>query len=118
MSEFKPVAYRSFAEFFDREFLPGLRPFPAKEHEMGAFAEARYFAWEQSMADQGFPVKGHSLDAFGLQRDAPRRGVAPWWRGNLRDRRATHFPPISVIGERPNNSAGTFAVLGTTAIGR
>jgi phosphatidylserine decarboxylase len=27
MSEFKPVAYRSYAEFFDREFLPDARPF-------------------------------------------------------------------------------------------
>ena len=26
MSEFKPVAYRSYAEFFDREFLPNARP--------------------------------------------------------------------------------------------
>src|ERR1700728_2578273 len=43
MDEFKPVAYRSFAEFFGREFRPGLRTFPTAAGEMGAFAEARYF---------------------------------------------------------------------------
>lgn len=63
MSEFKPVAYRSFAEFFDREFLPGLRIFPTAASEMGAFAEARYFAWESLESGQQFPIKRHSLSA-------------------------------------------------------
>ena len=63
ISEYKPVSYRSFAEFFDREFRPGLRTYPAAAHEMGAFAEARYFAWEKLAGDQRFPVKGRSLSA-------------------------------------------------------
>jgi phosphatidylserine decarboxylase len=63
MSEFKPVKYRSFAEFFDREFRPGVRSFPATAGEMGAFSEARYFGWEQLDPGQKFPIKGHSLDA-------------------------------------------------------
>jgi len=63
MSPFKPVEYRSFAEFFDREFLPGERPFPDEPHVMGAFAEARYFGWERLNEEQRFPVKGHSLNA-------------------------------------------------------
>ncbi|HUD87952.1 MAG TPA: phosphatidylserine decarboxylase [Xanthobacteraceae bacterium] len=64
MSEFEPViTYRSFAQFFDRRFRPGVRKFPAADGEMGAFAEARYFAWERLAADQMFPVKGHSLNA-------------------------------------------------------
>src|SRR3954471_12742993 len=29
MSEFRPVAYQSFAEFFDREFRDGARCFPS-----------------------------------------------------------------------------------------
>jgi hypothetical protein len=30
---------------------------------MGAFAEARYFAWERLEGGETFPVKGHSLNA-------------------------------------------------------
>jgi phosphatidylserine decarboxylase len=63
MSEFKPVLYRSFADFFDREFKSGARPFVAGPHEMAAFAEARYFGWEKIDAAQQFPIKGCSLDA-------------------------------------------------------
>ena len=63
ISEYKPVSYRSFGEFFDREFRPGLRTYPAAAHEMGAFAEARYFAWKKLASDQRFPVKGYSLNA-------------------------------------------------------
>jgi phosphatidylserine decarboxylase len=63
MREFKPVIYRSFAEFFDREFRPGARTFVAASNEMAAFAEARYFGWNRLEADQKFPVKEHSLSA-------------------------------------------------------
>ncbi len=63
MRDFKPVIYRSFAEFFDREFRPGARTFVAAPNEMAAFAEARYFGWNRLEADQQFPVKGHSLGA-------------------------------------------------------
>jgi phosphatidylserine decarboxylase len=63
MSEFEPVKYRSYAEFFERRFLPGKRSFPSAPHEMGAFAEARYFGWEKLTENQRFPVKGHSLNA-------------------------------------------------------
>ena len=41
LSEFEPVKYRSFAQFFDRRFRSGARKFPAAPEEMGAFAEAR-----------------------------------------------------------------------------
>jgi phosphatidylserine decarboxylase len=61
MSEFKSVKYRSFAEFFGREFRPGARKFPATPGEMGAFSEARYFAWTKLEPGQEFPVKGYSL---------------------------------------------------------
>jgi phosphatidylserine decarboxylase len=63
LTEFEPVQYRSFADFFDRRFRPGMRKFPSAPGELGAFAEARYFAWEKVGSEQRFPVKGHSLSA-------------------------------------------------------
>jgi phosphatidylserine decarboxylase len=39
---------------------------------MGAFAEARYFAWERLAAEQHFPVKGHSLSAEHILGNAQR----------------------------------------------
>jgi len=63
MDEFEPVAYRSYAEFFERRFRQGVRPFPSEPASMGAFAEARYLAWERLDQTQEFPIKGHSLDA-------------------------------------------------------
>jgi phosphatidylserine decarboxylase len=72
MSEFEPVEYRSFAEFFDRRFRPGVRRFPSSPSEMGAFAEARYFGWTRLDAEQRFPVKGHSLSAEQILGNAQR----------------------------------------------
>jgi phosphatidylserine decarboxylase len=68
MSEFKPEAYRCYADFFDREFKPGARPFPKEPRVMGAFGEARYFGWENVDPDQRFPVKGVSLRAEDILR--------------------------------------------------
>jgi phosphatidylserine decarboxylase len=73
LSAFKPVGYRSFAEFFGREFREGARPFTRADDEMAAFAEARYFGWEQLVATRRFPIKGHSLsarDILGSDKDA------------------------------------------------
>jgi phosphatidylserine decarboxylase len=72
MSEFEPIAYRSFAEFFDRSFRPGVRKFPSAPGEMGAFAEARYFAWDRLKAEQQFPVKAYSLRAEQILGNAQR----------------------------------------------
>jgi phosphatidylserine decarboxylase len=72
MSEFKPVMYRSFADFFGREFRPGMRSFPTSVDDMGAFSEARYFAWSKVDRDQKFPVKGHSLSAERILGSAKR----------------------------------------------
>jgi phosphatidylserine decarboxylase len=72
MAEFEPVRYRSFAEFFDRRFRPGVRKFPSAPDEMGAFAEARYLGWTKVEPDQKFPVKGHSLNAKQILGSADR----------------------------------------------
>ena len=72
MAEFEPVRYRSFAEFFDRRFRSGVRKFPSSPEEMGAFAEARYFGWQNVEPGQKFPVKGHSLGAEQILGSADR----------------------------------------------
>jgi phosphatidylserine decarboxylase len=58
MEEFEPGPYHTYADFFDRAFKPGARPFPKEPHIMGAFAEARYFGWKKLQPDQNFPIKG------------------------------------------------------------
>ena len=63
MAEFEPGPFRTYAEFFERLFRPSMRRFPKRPGAMGAFAEARYFAWERLEPTQQFPIKGHSLDA-------------------------------------------------------
>src|SRR4051794_30952314 len=63
MTEFEPVIYRSYAEFFIRKFRPGVRKFPSEPGAMGAFAEGRYLGWEKLKPDQKFPIKAHSLRA-------------------------------------------------------
>jgi hypothetical protein len=55
--EFKPVIYRSFADFFCREFRPGVRSFPSNPGDMGAFAEARSFGWPKLIAINNFQSK-------------------------------------------------------------
>jgi phosphatidylserine decarboxylase len=72
MAEFEPEHYTSFGDFFDRRFRPGVRQFPAESGTMGAFAEARYFAWEKINPEQRFPIKGHSLRAEQLLGTAER----------------------------------------------
>lgn len=79
MSEFKPVLYRSYATFFDREFKPDVRPFASAPTEMPGFAEARYFGWEKVDPQQQFPVKGHSLNAEQILGSAAR--AAPFLGG-------------------------------------
>jgi phosphatidylserine decarboxylase len=79
MGEFKPVAYRTYAEFFDREFRPSARPFTTHPHELAAFAEARYFGWERLEPEQQLPVKAKSLDAPALLGSADR--AAPFFGG-------------------------------------
>jgi phosphatidylserine decarboxylase len=61
MSEFEPVIYRSYAQFFTRKYRQGARTFTRAPREMAAFAEARYFGWEKIAPDQQFPIKGQSL---------------------------------------------------------
>jgi phosphatidylserine decarboxylase len=72
MAEFEPVIYRSYADFFVRRFRPEARKFPSAAAEMGAFAEARYFAWDRLTTEQQFPVKGYSLSPEHILGNAAR----------------------------------------------
>jgi len=60
------TSYKSFNEFFIREFQEGQRTFTEKDHEMGAFAEARYFGHASMTDDLTIPVKGSMLRAVDL----------------------------------------------------
>jgi phosphatidylserine decarboxylase len=72
MSEFEPVIYRSYSEFFTRRFRDGMRKFPTAAGKMGAFAEARYFGWEKLDIEQELPIKHQSISAERLLQDANR----------------------------------------------
>lgn len=62
-------SYASFNEFFIRAFKTGERTFTPNEHEMGAFAEARYFGHAAMSDELTIPVKGSMLRAVDLLGD-------------------------------------------------
>ncbi|MGE3262666.1 MAG: phosphatidylserine decarboxylase [Bacteriovoracia bacterium] len=64
--------YASFNDFFIRQFRPGLRPFPAQADLLGAPAEARYLAYQNSSAPLSLPVKGLNLDPLAILSNTPR----------------------------------------------
>jgi phosphatidylserine decarboxylase len=97
MSEFEPVQYRSFAEFFDRRFRPGARKFPPAPKQMGAFAEARYLAWHTLAADQQFPIKGHSLSAEHILGNAEPRSAVHWRSRFLGAASARRLSPSALL---------------------
>ena len=70
--EGKAEEFRSFNEFFIRKFKPGMRPFCSVSDGMPAFAEARYYGFEQITAEQVFPVKGGYLSAESLLNSAEK----------------------------------------------
>jgi phosphatidylserine decarboxylase len=73
MSEFQPVIYRSYSEFFTRRFKPDARRFPEAPHQMGAFAEARYLAGKPSLLARSFPSRAirWTRKQFWAHRNAP-----------------------------------------------
>jgi phosphatidylserine decarboxylase len=104
ISEFKPVIYRSFAEFFDREFRPGVRKFTENPGELAAFAEARYFGWDKLETDQRFPIKGHSLSAehilgFGERARPFIGGPVVLARLSPMDYHHVHYPDAGVTSD-------------------
>ena len=59
-------SYKTFNEFFIREFKDGKRPFVSDASKMGAFAEARYYGHESVHDDLKVPVKGSLIKALDL----------------------------------------------------
>jgi phosphatidylserine decarboxylase len=66
MEDYESGPFPTFNDFFIRKFREGKRPFVQAAGEMGAFAEARYLAYEKVLPDQKFPVKGKFLSAAAL----------------------------------------------------
>lgn len=54
-------SFKSFNEFFIRQFQEGKRKFIIESEKMPAFCEARYFGYKNNTADITLPVKGHFL---------------------------------------------------------
>lgn len=59
-------SYLTFNEFFIRKFKKGKRLFVSDQSKMAAFAEARYFAYEEITDLLSIPVKGSMLKAKDL----------------------------------------------------
>src|SRR5712671_3644771 len=61
MAEYEARDFRSFNEFFTRHFRAGARPVTQVPDEMAAFAEGRYFGWNEISSQMTFPVKGSQM---------------------------------------------------------
>jgi phosphatidylserine decarboxylase len=61
MTEYEVRDFRSFNEFFTRHFRAGARPVTQAPDEMAAFAEGRYFGWDEISSQMTFPVKGSQM---------------------------------------------------------
>lgn len=62
-------SYRSFNEFFIRQFKKGKRNWVEEPNRMGAFAEARYVGFAEMDDTSTYPVKGYNLRAKDLIND-------------------------------------------------
>jgi len=105
MDEFEDGPFESFNEFFIRKFKPGARSFVDGPHDMAAFAEARYFAYEKITPEQTVPVKGKFLSAEGLLGDSIRAHAfekGPMLLARLcpTDYHRFHFPDAGKLVER------------------
>jgi phosphatidylserine decarboxylase len=58
--------YSTFNQFFIRRFKNGKRPIVANVNEMAAFAEARYYGYENLLSNETIPVKGVNLSSSNL----------------------------------------------------
>lgn len=66
MEQYEKGPFRTFNEFFIRQFLPGQREFVSTDNVMPGFAEGRYFAFSSVNESSSLPVKGFDLDIHQL----------------------------------------------------
>lgn len=66
MEQYEPGPFATFNDFFIRRFKAGQRPFPEEAGVMGAFAEARYLAFDDVSRPITLPVKGLGLEPMAL----------------------------------------------------
>lgn len=101
MEQFEDVPFHSFNDFFIRPFKPGRRPF-ASDHALPAFAEGRYFVFQDIQDDTLLPIKGTNIDPLHLLDDT---GMAQHFLGGSCviarlcpvDYHRFHFPDAGVI---------------------
>ena len=85
MEEYQEGPYLSFNDFFIRKFKSGKRPFVKTPNEMPAFAEARYYAYDQVSPEQKFPLKGEALSARAILGSAGKPSLFKGGRCYSRD---------------------------------
>ena len=66
LADNKKNSYKSFNEFFIREFESNKRVFVDDKNKMPSFCEARYFGHEEINSDVDIPVKGKLLNSKDL----------------------------------------------------
>lgn len=71
MEQYEEGPFKSFNDFFIRRFRAGQRSFPKEAVVMGAFAEARYLAFQDISRPISIPVKGLGLDPMSLLGSTP-----------------------------------------------
>lgn len=62
MDDFQEQTYKSYREFFLREFLPGKRSFVETPSIMPAFAEGKYLGYKSTNQELNFTVKGTKIN--------------------------------------------------------
>jgi phosphatidylserine decarboxylase len=61
MQDFVEKKYEHFNDFFIRAFKPGMRPFSSNPKDFSAFAEGRYFVFDQISESIELPIKGANI---------------------------------------------------------
>lgn len=105
MAEYEARDFRSFNEFFTRHFRAGARPVTQAPDEMAAFAEGRYFGWNEISSQMTFPVKGSQMSMariLGSEEKAAPFSGGPVLLARLCpvDYHRFHFPDAGRISSR------------------